>query len=146
MLASTSHPRVHPLIGLSAAEITRAGSTLSKCLQQQADNLQKSIRFKHITLEEPPKALLLPYLDAESTGVAVAERPFVPRCAQLSYTEPNGTHLQEAVVSLDTETLVSNIEANKGQHAPLERWTYPSLPPYKTTNVGIAETKLSWSI
>ena len=144
MLESSIRPRVHPLIGLSAVEITRAGSILSKKIQHDSDNANKSIRFKHISLQEPPKALLLPYLDAESVGVNVDQRPFVPRCAQIWYTEPNGTQLQESCVSLDTGTVVSTLAAKKGQHAPLDRyviWT-SSLPVSKFNNT---ETKLSLS-
>lgn len=121
MLSSAPHPRVHPLIALSAAEITRASSVLAQSTQKKAGDPKKLVRFKHITLKEPPKALLLPYLDAESAGVAAAQRPFVPRCAQISYTEHDGSQLREAYVSLDTETLLNTVEAKKGQHAPLDR-------------------------
>lgn len=122
MLSSKAVPRVHPLIGLSPAEITRAGAVLSKSIRQKANDASKSIRFRHITLQEPPKALLLPYLDAESAGVESERRPFVPRCAQVSFTEPNGTQLEEACISLDTETVVSILAAEKGQHSPLDRY------------------------
>jgi primary-amine oxidase len=123
MSSTTIYPRVHPLIGLSSVEIRGAALVLSKSIQDEDNSVTKAFRFRHITLFEPPKALLLPYLDAESAGVAVEQRPFVPRCAQISFTEPDGSHLREACISLDTETVVSTLAAKKGSHAHLDRYT-----------------------
>ena len=53
----------HPLAPVTASEITQA-SQLIRGLWPANTNLQ----FKAVTLEEPPKAQMLPYLEAEHTG------------------------------------------------------------------------------
>jgi len=53
----------HPLAPVTADEITHA-SQLIRQLWPSNTNLQ----FKVVTLEEPPKAQVLPYLEAEHTG------------------------------------------------------------------------------
>lgn len=53
----------HPLAPVTADEITHA-SQLIRGLWPEHTNLQ----FKVVTLEEPPKAQVLPYLEAEHTG------------------------------------------------------------------------------
>ncbi len=57
----------HPLSPLTASEITRSAE-LIKGLHPSTANLQ----FKVITLEEPEKAQLVPYLDAEHYGNKLA--------------------------------------------------------------------------
>lgn len=53
----------HPFSPLTAAEITRS-SDLVKSLYPQKIDLQ----FKVVTLEEPEKCFVVPYLDAEQLG------------------------------------------------------------------------------
>lgn len=79
------------------------------------------ITFKSISLHEPSKAILLPYLDAESEGVPVTQRPFVPRLATVIYSLENDRELFESAVSLDTGIEVALTQAAKGQHSPFDR-------------------------
>lgn len=67
----------HPLSPITASEITHA-SQLIRGLWPANTNLQ----FKAITLEEPPKAQVLPYLEAEHTG---APLPSIERKAFINY-------------------------------------------------------------
>lgn len=67
----------HPLSPLTAAEITRSAD-LIRSLYPAKTNLQ----FKAITLEEPEKAQLVPYLDAEHNG---SRLPKINRKAFVSY-------------------------------------------------------------
>lgn len=120
-MASSLVSRPHPLIGLSVEEITKAASLVEGYFRERTQNPDLSVYFKHITLDEPPKEVLLPYLDAEDEGVPMSNRPFVPRCAQVIYVEHGKTQPIVSVVSLDVGTVVNHLEANKGQHAPLER-------------------------
>ncbi|KAH8683742.1 copper amine oxidase [Ilyonectria robusta] len=57
--------RVHPLRALSENEILKASAIAKRIFQEKINDAQKEIRFKHITLSEPPKSFLMPYLDAE---------------------------------------------------------------------------------
>lgn len=53
----------HPLSSLTASEITRASALIRALYPPGID-----LHFKAVTLEEPPKAQLVPYLEAEYQG------------------------------------------------------------------------------
>ncbi|EXJ76256.1 uncharacterized protein A1O5_00764 [Cladophialophora psammophila CBS 110553] len=113
--------RRHPLRGLTPDEMKHAAAVLKKTLQQNAGGSTDNIRFQHITLDEPPKALLLPYLDAESAGVEPLKRPWVPRCARITWSHVHERQDCETVVSLDTEAEVTHIDHQAPQHNGLDR-------------------------
>lgn len=72
-----NHVAIHPLSPLTASEISRA-SDLIRHLYPSATRLH----FKAVTLEEPEKARLVPYLDAEHAGKRL---PAIDRKAFVSY-------------------------------------------------------------
>lgn len=113
--------RPHPLHNLNPAEIRRAAQIVSQTVREREKNDGYGFRIKNISLHEPPKALLMPYLDAESAGVPAGSRPYIPRLASVIYTTNGGRDLYESVVSLDTGTEVSLGQARKGQHAHFDR-------------------------
>ena len=113
--------RVHPLRGLTPEEIKHAAAILIKLQQAKAADAFKMVRFKHITLSEPPKALLMPYLDAESAGLEASDRPWVPRCARITWSHAHKRQDCESAVSLDTELEVAHIDAKGAQHNGLDR-------------------------
>lgn len=91
-ITSTTTPtttRSHPLLNLNPDEIRTASRIISRVVHEKRGS-KCSIRFKSISLRESPKALLLPYLDAESAGVPVGSRPFVPRLVEVVYTIGDG--------------------------------------------------------
>ena len=53
----------HPLNPITGSEIVKAADILRTKYPEGAD-----LHFKAITLEEPPKAVLVPYLEAEHDG------------------------------------------------------------------------------
>ena len=57
------HAAAHPLSPLTASEITRSADLIRGLYPSKTDLL-----FKAITLEEPGKAQLVPYLEAENQG------------------------------------------------------------------------------
>lgn len=67
----------HPLAPLSASEITASASIIRASWPAHTD-----LHFKVITLQEPPKAEVLRYLEAEHAGES---RPDVTRKAFLNY-------------------------------------------------------------
>ena len=74
-LRTAAEAEVHPLSPLTADEI-KASSQLIQSLYPPGT----SFLFKQCTLEEPPKARLAPYLDAEHLGrrpAALDRRAFV---------------------------------------------------------------------
>ncbi|GAD93404.1 hypothetical protein PVAR5_2014 [Paecilomyces variotii No. 5] len=118
--ATTTTLRSHPLLNLNPNEIRRASHIISRVVHQK-HGPTCPIRFKSISLHEPPKALLLPYLDAESAGTPAGSRPFVPRLVEVVYSIGDGRDFFESVVSLDTDTEVEVVKAARGQHSPMDR-------------------------
>jgi primary-amine oxidase len=110
--------RRHPLQNINASEIRLAAQIVSLSVSGRKDLIP--IRIKHITLQEPSKALLLPYLDAESNGVPLESRPFVPRLVSVLYADESGQQAFESIVSLDTQTEVDVVKLLAGQHAPVD--------------------------
>ncbi|KAL1965866.1 hypothetical protein VTN77DRAFT_4999 [Rasamsonia byssochlamydoides] len=113
--------RPHPLHNITPSEIRRASQIVTRILQEK-NGPSYEIYFKHIYLYDPPKALLMPYLDAESDGVPAAQRPFVPRLAGVIYHElGNPREFFEIIVSLDSGTELELRTPKKGQHCSFDR-------------------------
>lgn len=74
---SATQTATHPLAPLSGDEI-KAASAIIQSSWPNGTNLH----FKAVTLEEPPKAEVIPYLDAEHSG---APRPSIRRKAFINY-------------------------------------------------------------
>ena len=68
---------VHPLCPITASEIKHSVDLIKGCWPPRTN-----FHFKTITLEEPAKAELVPYLEAEHTG---SRLPRIDRRAFLSY-------------------------------------------------------------
>ncbi|KAI6845993.1 putative copper amine oxidase [Hortaea werneckii] len=112
--------RPHPLRLISDSEIFEARNILLETLRQS--QTPPSIRFKNITLHEPAKADLLPYLDAEASGTPAALRPFVPRCVEIIWSTVNERIVHESIISLDANAEVSRTGPQKGQHGSIDRY------------------------
>jgi primary-amine oxidase len=68
---------MHPLAPLSESELKAAASIIKASWPAHTD-----LHFKVVTLEEPPKAEVLPYLDAEHSGKPL---PSISRKAFVNY-------------------------------------------------------------
>ena len=68
---------VHPLCPLSSSEISITAELIKAQWPQQVD-----LRFKVVTLEEPTKKTLVPYLEAEHSGKSA---PGIDRRAFVAY-------------------------------------------------------------
>lgn len=115
--------RNHPLHNLTEDEIARASSILKKHIQQKeaSTGTKTDIWFKNVSLSEPPKAILLPYLDAEAAGAPASQRPFVPRCLEIIWSSENTKHVFVSIVSLDSNTVVEQVEKDHA-HGPNDRF------------------------
>ncbi|KAF2088583.1 hypothetical protein K490DRAFT_64632 [Saccharata proteae CBS 121410] len=100
---------VHPLAPLTADEIT-AAATIIKAVWPENTNLH----YKVITLEEPPKAQVLPYLDAEHSGSPL---PRISRKAFINYYIRNTNKYHEAIVDLSTGNVDRNVLLGANVHA-----------------------------
>lgn len=107
----------HPLDQLSAEEIRTAADIIRTTRPNGA-----SIVFRTITLEEPAKAQLIPFLEAEHSGTLSpwTERP--PRLAKALYDvigEDKSTDFCNSVVDIGLDEEISFEVVDKKFHAPM---------------------------
>jgi Cu2+-containing amine oxidase len=74
---ASRHYAAHPMCPLTGPEISSAGKIIKSFWPSNVD-----LRFKVITLEEPPKKQFVPYLEAEHAGNAL---PRIDRKAFVAY-------------------------------------------------------------
>ncbi|KAL2428561.1 Copper amine oxidase 1 [Exophiala dermatitidis] len=98
----------HPLCPLTASEITTTANLLRSVWPANID-----LRFKVITLDEPPKKQMIPYLEAEHSGRPL---PQIPRKAFVSYYIRNTDRFHEAVVNLSAGRVESNVRLGPNMH------------------------------
>ncbi|KAF2661683.1 hypothetical protein K491DRAFT_687088 [Lophiostoma macrostomum CBS 122681] len=114
-IATSTTPRTaksapsHPLSPLSASELTSAAAIIRASWPAHTD-----LHFKVVTLEEPPKAEVLRYLDAEHSKKSL---PSVSRRAFLNYYIRNTNKFHEAVVDLTTGRVLHNVLLGPFVHA-----------------------------
>ncbi|THX18515.1 putative copper amine oxidase [Aureobasidium pullulans] len=114
----------HPLHPITPQEIRDAVAILRRVLAEQDKKEGRPItqmHFKNVSIHEPPKAHLRPYLDAEASGVPLNERPFVPRLVDIIWCTNSQQYVRENVVSLDNDTVVGETAPGEGQHSSLDR-------------------------
>ncbi|KAJ4364306.1 hypothetical protein N0V95_000818 [Ascochyta clinopodiicola] len=99
----------HPLAPLSALEIKAAASTIRASWPAHTD-----LHFKVVTLQEPPKAQVLRYLEAEHAG---GPRPHLARKAFLNYYIRNTNKFHEAIVDLTSRHVDHNVLLGPFVHA-----------------------------
>ncbi|KAK4154329.1 hypothetical protein C8A00DRAFT_42916 [Chaetomidium leptoderma] len=106
---ATQRPKSHPLGPLTAQEILRGAALIRGCWPEGIE-----CHFKVVTLLEPPKAGLIPYLAAERAGQDLSS---IDRRAFVVYYF-RGTHnLHEAVVNLSTSKVEANAKLGPFMHA-----------------------------
>ncbi|KAI1611834.1 primary-amine oxidase [Exophiala viscosa] len=98
----------HPLCPLTAAELTTTADLVRSVWPSNID-----LRFKVITLEEPPKKQMVPYLEAEHNGSSL---PRIPRKAFVSYYIRNTDRFHEATVNLSSGKVESNARLGPNMH------------------------------
>ncbi|KAL1843608.1 hypothetical protein VTJ49DRAFT_891 [Mycothermus thermophilus] len=103
-----SQSKSHPLGPLTADEILQSAALIRSCWPDGNE-----CHFKVLTLLEPPKAQLLPYLTAERAGQAPRD---IDRRAFVVYSL-RGTHnVHEAVVNLTTGQVERNAKLGPFMH------------------------------
>lgn len=102
----------HPLDQLSPNELKTAAELIKKY------HAGKTLHFKQINTEEPPKALLAPYLEAERAGRQPATK--IPRIAYAIYYDLIQRVGCETWVSLDENRVLKYNEIPRGQHPGLD--------------------------
>ncbi|KAI9798825.1 MAG: hypothetical protein M1825_004998 [Sarcosagium campestre] len=108
--APTFHHHLHPLIPLTSIEIRHAARLIRSQFPSAAD-----LQFKAITLQEPEKRLLVPFLAAEHARRAP---PRIDRRAFVNYYIRNTDKFHEAIVNLSRDVVEYNVRLGRNIHAP----------------------------
>ncbi|KAL4962701.1 copper amine oxidase [Aspergillus stella-maris] len=103
---------LHPLDPATAEEIQQA----TEVVKATYDGV--SLHFKAAGLEEPPKAALVEFLDAEHNDRPL---PLVPRQISLIWYIEYTPRLFEGIVDLTTNRLVHHVELPRDFHGPVDR-------------------------
>lgn len=99
----------HPLGPLTASEILQSSQILKGLWPAEV-----KIQFKSITLQEPNKAELFPFLTAEHSGSAL---PKIDRRSFVVYYIKNTDKLHEAIINLSTGQVESNVRLGPNVHS-----------------------------
>ena len=103
---------LHPLDPATAEEIEQATAFVKSVYHGIP------LHFKCGGLQEPPKAALLEFLDAEHNNKPL---PFLPRCIFLNWYIKKTPRLFEAVVDVTNGTFVYHTELPRDFHGPVDR-------------------------
>ncbi|KAF9886316.1 hypothetical protein FE257_011575 [Aspergillus nanangensis] len=101
----------HPLDPLSPEEITLAGRLLKKAFPGD------HIVFRVVTLQEPPKAHMIPFLDAEHTGKPSISSP--KRTAFIQFYRGTAADFREVELELHTG-IIRREKKLEGKHSYLD--------------------------
>ncbi|CAK1367288.1 unnamed protein product [Cercospora beticola] len=101
---------LHPLAPLDRNEINNAVSLVRAQWPEGTD-----LHFKTIMLQEPAKAEMVPYFEAESQG---SHLPTIDRRAFVTYYLRMTNKFHEAVANLSTQTIEFNARLGPNMHAP----------------------------
>ncbi|KAG9232314.1 copper amine oxidase [Amylocarpus encephaloides] len=99
----------HPLGPLTASEITESARLIKGLWPSDAN-----IQFKSISLQEPNKTELVPFLAAEHSGQST---PTIERRSFVVYYLRNTDKLHEAIVSLSAGKVESNLRLGPNVHS-----------------------------
>ncbi|KAF4637092.1 hypothetical protein G7Y89_g994 [Cudoniella acicularis] len=117
LLLPLPHPILpHPLEQLSITESHIARDVVLKAYNKSV------IDFRTISLEEPAKSILKPFLDAENAGTLRSNSPRPPRLARVAYdvaSENKVFQFFETVVDVGAGEIVSQELIDSKHHAPL---------------------------
>ncbi|TVY55623.1 Copper amine oxidase 1 [Lachnellula cervina] len=111
-----SQPLPHPLTQLSVTEANIARNVILQLHDKSV------LDFRTISLEEPPKAQLQPFLDAEAAGTLAASSAMPDRLARITYdvvSENKLFQFYESLVDISTGKLVGQELIDPKHQAPL---------------------------
>ncbi|KAF2673059.1 hypothetical protein BT63DRAFT_475624 [Microthyrium microscopicum] len=97
-----SNPKFHPLDALNGVDISSA----SALVKQRYGSVP--LRFKDAEVVEPPKAELIPFLEAERKGLDGSALPAAPpRIISLTFHPQDTKVFAEAIVNVDSKEILS---------------------------------------
>ncbi|KAJ2985435.1 hypothetical protein NUW58_g5532 [Xylaria curta] len=105
---------IHPFDPLRPEEITRAGKIV------RSEFVEEDVNFRVITLKEPPKAVMIGYLEHEHRRQLERQAPL--RCARVELIAKNTSNkpeLFELLVNLDDDVIISR-KRLEGKHSYID--------------------------
>lgn len=126
----SKHATPHPFAPLSGAEITNAASIIRKSWPEDTD-----LQFRVITLREPDKSTVVPFLDAENSGENYSTP--LTRKAFIVYYLRNTSKLHEAVVDLSEQKVEYNVRLGPNLHANLDGATILNMEKLALQDEGV---------
>ena len=118
----------HPLDPLAVEEINLARDAIRK-----ARGSVVSLVYRDISLDEPPKALMIPFLEAEHAGNFYARTQRPPRVAKVLYdvitADRKSLDFCCSMVNVTTAHELSYEVIDKRFHSPLNAWVASHPPP-----------------
>lgn len=120
MMAKSSN--LHPFASITASEIKAASDFTRSLAALRHDVDQDQVAFKAISLREPPKRLVIPYLELEHSGTTdpAASLPKIPRQIEVHYYIKNTTKMYEEVVCIDDNSEVAHFAVPDNHHGPMD--------------------------
>ncbi|KAK6810720.1 hypothetical protein RU639_013568 [Aspergillus parasiticus] len=118
-----SGQRLHPFASITASEIKAAVDFTRPVAALRHHVEPEQIAFKAISLREPTKSVMLPYLELEHAGEPPTSLPVIPRQVEVHYYIKKTTKMYEEVVCVDSNSEVSHIavpDTDQGPMDPLE--------------------------
>jgi primary-amine oxidase len=126
---SISEPRPHPIAQLSVAEAHVARDVILQLHDKSV------LDFRTISLEEPLKSELQPFLDAEAAGTITSSITRPARLARVTYdvvAENKVFKYYESLVDVGTAKLIGQELVDSAHHAPLtlfvKSFSCPEIP------------------
>lgn len=120
-----STPQPHPLDQLSVEEVNKTRNVILR------SHPGVSIAFRTISLEEPRKVALMPFLQAEHRGELTSRTKRPPRRARVLFeaiSKDRSVELRESVVDVVAGEEKSHQVIDKKHHAPLNAYVlYPTF-------------------
>lgn len=126
----SKHATPHPFAPLSGAEIINAATIIRKSWPQDTD-----LQFRVITLREPDKSTVIPFLDAENKGESYSTP--LARKAFVVYYLRNTSKLHEAVVDLSEQKVEYNLRLGPNIHANIDGETMLSAEKLALNDEGV---------
>lgn len=112
---------VHPLDPCTADEISISASLIKAAFPG------KDIDFRVIDLNEPPKAAVLDYLHAESTGAAL---PHIARITKVYFTQAGVNLTNKAYIDVSAKKIIKLQEFPEGVQAPFNTFALAELEEF----------------
>lgn len=103
----------HPFDQLTLGELEIAVSII------KSYHAGKLVHIKTVESEEPPKALMIPYLEAEKAGKFAVPPPRVCHAIYYILEEKRAAELW---INLDQQKVIRYAQLKKGHHPPIDRW------------------------